>query len=220
MFADSKYSKFLTAMLIIIIIAIIGLLGFLGYNMYQKYFVESDAKQFMEEYQQDVEQSNTSTNSVSNIEDPYDQINSVSTGGSSEGSSHQYKGFDVVGTIEIPKTKVEYPILAQVSKKAIEVAVAVQIGPGPNQAGNTVIVGHNYRNGQFFSNNKKLEIGDIIYITDNSGTKVKYTIYNRYETTPEDTDYMQRDTGGKREISLSTCTDNSKARLILWAKED
>ncbi len=35
-----------------------------------------------------------------------------------------------------------------------------------NKPGNTVIAGHNYRNSRFFSNNKKLNIGDKIYVTD------------------------------------------------------
>ena len=91
-------------------------------------------------------------------------------------------------------------------------------GPGPNQVGNTVIAGHNYRNGQFFSNNYKLQNGDIIYITDNAGNKLKYEIYNKYQTTPEDSDYMERNTDGKPEISLTTCTDDSKARIIIWAR--
>ena len=49
---------------------------------------------------------------------------------------------------------------------------------------------------------------------------LKYNIYNIYETSPDDGDYMVRDTAGKREISLSTCTDNSKARLVIWAVEE
>ena len=92
-------------------------------------------------------------------------------------------------------------------------------GPGPNQVGNTVIIGHNYRNGAFFGNNDKLALGDKIYITDTTGTRIEYTIYNIYETTADDADYFDRDTAGKREISLSTCTDNSKARLVIWAAE-
>ena len=31
---------------------------------------------------------------------------------------------------------------------------------------------------------------------------------------------MLRDTAGKKEISLSTCTDDSSKRLIIWAKEE
>lgn len=223
---DSKYSKFLTVLLIIVILAIVGLLGFLGYDYYQKYFIDSDAKKFIEEYDSTVSENTDENNTItteelSNVENPLDKIEQTEEAtGNGSNKKITYKGFEVSGKIEIPKTNVEYPILSQVSKKSIETAVAIQYGPGPNQPGNTVIVGHNYRNGLFFSNNKKLSNGDIIYITDNSGKKLKYTIYNKYETTPEDTDYMIRDTNGAKEISLSTCTDDSKARLILWAKAD
>ena len=93
------------------------------------------------------------------------------------------------------------------------------MGPGLNQVGNTIIVGHNYRNGTFFSRNNELANDDEIYITDNSGTRIEYTIYNIYTTSSEDSDYITRDTAGKREISLSTCTDDSRYRLVIWARE-
>ena len=101
----------------------------------------------------------------------------------------------------------------------MEVAIVMLYGVGLNKEGNTVIVGHNYRNGGFFGDNKKLEIGDKIYITDNAGKKVEYTIYNKYITTDVDFSYATRDTNGKREISLSTCTNDSEKRLVIWAKE-
>ena len=72
----------------------------------------------------------------------------------------------------------------------------------------------------FFSNNKKLKNGDKIYITDNSGKKLTYTIYDKFETSDTDTSFYQRDTEGKAEITLSTCTDDSKARLIILAKAE
>ena len=67
-----------------------------------------------------------------------------------------------------------------------------------------VLIGHNYRNGTFFSNNKKLTKGDKIYITDNDGNKVTYIVYKKYETSTGDFDYATRKIGDKREISLST----------------
>ena len=70
-----------------------------------------------------------------------------------------------------------------------------------------------------FSNLKNLKNGDAIYITDESGRKVKYKVYKIYRTSGDDASYMTRDTNGKREISLSTCTDDSKARTIVWARE-
>lgn len=223
---DSKYGKFLTIVLVLVIVAIVGLLAFLGYDFYRKYFIDSDAQQFAEEFENSFstgvvkDQKATDDNTIG-VSDQIQSTEDQSSNGSDTTKKRKtYKGFEMLGTIDIPKTDVHYPILADVSKKSIETAVAVQYGPGPNKPGNTVIVGHNYRNGLFFSNNKKLAEGDTIYITDNDGTKIKYVIYNKYETTPEDTDYMVRSTDGKREISLSTCTDDSKKRLILWAREE
>ena len=72
----------------------------------------------------------------------------------------------------------------------------------------------------FFSNNKKLNIGDKIYVTDLDGKRMTYTIYDKFETDDTDTEYMTRDTQGAVEISLTTCTDDSKARLIILAKAD
>lgn len=223
---NSKYGNVLTVLLIIIIIAIIGLLGYVGFNFYKKYYTDKDAQTFIEQYEKDI---NTTDNSVNNSTDissgtvtnPIDnltQSNSISNGATGN-KTYTYKGFPVVGVIEIPKTGIKYPILKEVTPKAIETAVAMLYGPGPNEIGNTVIIGHNYRNGAFFGKNKQLANGDIIYITDNNGTKVKYTIYNIHITTPEDSEYMMRNTNGAREISLSTCTDDSKQRLVIWAKE-
>lgn len=222
---NSKYSNVLTTILVVVIIAIIGLVGFLGYDIYRKYYIDGQAEEFMSQYEEQFNNipgsdgNQISDNTITTI----DPLNEVTTNNGSSGSSstkkYTYKGFNVLGTIEIPKTGIKYPILEKVTTKSLEVAVAYYYGPGLNQVGNATISGHNYRNGAFFGKNKQLVDGDTIYITDNSGTKVKYTIYNTYKTTPNDGDYLTRDTGGKREISLTTCTDDSKGRLIIWAKE-
>ena len=112
-------------------------------------------------------------------------------------------------------------VLDRSTKESMEVAVGIAYGPGLNKVGNTVILGHNYRNNSFFSNNDKIEEGDPIYITDSeTGTRIKYIVYNKYVAGSDEFEYATRDTAGKREISLSTCTDDVKSRLIIWAKEE
>lgn len=219
---DSKYGNVLTALLVVVIIAIVGLLGFFGYDAYQKYFITKDTEEFVDSFSQDISvEDNTDQNQdQDNATGTLDGIQSTEQTTGSGKKVKYYKGFVALGIIEIPKTNVKYPVLEKVTKKSIETAVAILYGPGLNQPGNTVIVGHNYRNGLFFSNNKKLSNGDKVYITDLDGNKVTYTIYNKYETSPEDTEYMTRNTNGAREISLSTCTDDSSARIIIWAKAD
>ncbi len=229
---NSKYSKLLTVILVLVILAILGLIIFLGYDLFRKYNIDKSAEEFVSNYENQVKndvviQNELIDNSVGD-NTIIDVTNDIETntgsnnnsGGSNSSSKYTYKGYNVVGTIEIPKTKIKYPILDNPSGPAIEVSVAMLYGPGPNQIGNTTIIGHNYRNGAFFGKNKQLQNGDTVYITDNSGQKIKYTIYNIYVTTGEDAEYMTRDTNGKREISLSTCTDDSKSRLVIWAKED
>ena len=215
MFNNSKYGNLLTVILVIAIIAIIGIIGFIGYNIYKKYYIEKGAEEAVAQFEDLVGDGNSSTNK-DDINGIYDEDESTT---SSNGKT-TYKGFNVVATIQIPKINLKYPVLEKVTKKSLETSVAWLYGPGLNEIGNNVIIGHNYRNGTMFSNVKKLENGDAIYITDLSGRKIKYIIYKIYRTSGDDASYMTRNTKGKREISLSTCTDDSKARLIIWAKAD
>lgn len=44
-------------------------------------------------------------------------------------------------------------------------------------------------------------------------------IYKTYITGDMDFSYATRNTGGKREVSLSTCTTDPTKRLVIWARE-
>ena len=130
------------------------------------------------------------------------------------------EGYIISGYITIPKTNVSLPILDTYSAEAIETGVAVlwPTNPKLNEPGNTVIVGHNYKDGRFFSNNKKLSTGDKIRIKDLTGRELTYTIYDKFEASPSDASFYARDTNGAVEITLSTCTDDAKLRTIIVAR--
>lgn len=226
---ERRYSKVLTVILIIIIVAVIGLLAYLGYDYYTKYRINKDSEDavdaFIEEVTVEQPEGGNVTENTTTQNDISTNNNTITTDNISTSSTtnkkRTYKGFNMLGTIEIPKTGIKYTILEKVTKKSLETSVAV-IWPEQatlNKPGNVVIVGHNYRNGVFFSNNKKLSNGDKIYITDLEGKRIAYTIYKIFEATDTDTSFYNRDTDGKREITLSTCTDNSLARLIIQARE-
>lgn len=227
---EYKYAKVLTIILTIVVIGVLILLGFLGIDIYKKYATEKEVAKVIDDYDTALNTiENATTNENTELPDiatePSQNItNSDTSEGGTSGKQPvkiQYEGYNVEGKIEIPAINLKYPILEKTTPSSIETAVAIMYSAnGLNQPGNTVIAGHNYRNGSFFGNNDKLKEGDKIYITDNSGTKIKYNIYNIYETSPDDSDFIMRETNGKREISLSTCTDNSKARLIIWAVEE
>ena len=221
---EEKYGKMLTIMLIIIVAILIILIGFFVVRVYTNSKGNKEAEKAVDQYINRVGNKNEVTLELQDDPDlptiTMDEDDLQQTQTSSGTTKTTYKGYNVIGTIEIPKIDLKYPILERATTSSIEVSVAKIYGPGPNQVGNTVIVGHNYRNGSFFGNNDRLSLDDKIYITDSTGTRLKYNIYKIYTTTPDDGDYMVRDTQGKREISLSTCTDNSQNRLIIWAVEE
>ena len=171
---ESKYSKVLTIVLIVIIVAIVILLGLLGFDYVQKYFVTKQASEFVNDYEGEIttgnntENKNEDTNSsIENIStDIFDQTPTSQTNSStSGGTKSKWNGFTVLGTMKIPTINFEYPILEEVSTSAISKAVSLlwPNGENLNQPGNVVIIGHNYRNGTFFSRNKELKNGDVIY---------------------------------------------------------
>lgn len=222
---NSKYNKILTVILVIVVVVIFGLLGFWGYQTYKKYFLEKDIDTALEEFNQTI--TNTSNNKkneftgsdIINFTAIDNGVSNTSTSGNSTSDVVTYEGFTVVGRMEIPKIDLDLPVLERATKNSLEKSIGILTGPGLNKVGNTIIVGHNYRNGTFFSRNSELKNGDEIYITDTTGTRIEYKIYNIYTTSSEDSEYITRDTAGKREISLSTCTDDSNYRLVIWASE-
>ena len=222
---DNKYGTMLTILLIVVVIAILILLGVWGYTTYKNITTTQDLEKAANEIEGTPTRIKTTKTENKVEQEPVEVIQPVittesDTEGNTTSTVKTYKGFVMVGRIEIPKTKLNLPVLENANKQSIETSVAIMDGPGLNKVGNTTIIGHNYRNGMFFSNNDKIEIGDKIYITDTTGNKVTYIVYNKYVTTPEDAEYVRRDTNGAMEISLSTCTDDSSGRIIIWAKAE
>lgn len=222
---EKKFNKFLSALLIIIAVSIIVIIGFYIYTYLQKRIVDNKTDHAIEEFDQKIEDmggenssdSNEDENSEGDDDDDDDDYSDESERSSTR-VSYNYDGYDVVGKIEIPKTKIKYPIFDVATISSMKVSVGIVYGPGLNEVGNTVIMGHNYRNGTFFSDNDRLTVGDSIYITDAYGWRLRYKVYNTYETDSSDFEYATRETFGDREISLASCTDDTKNRLIIWAR--
>ena len=204
---------------IIIIIAVTCLIGVIGYALYYyigNFITVKEAEDAVDEFEKRV-----ITVAVEDEQEqlPQEEPSKEEQEDDEEYSGYYYRGYEMIGTIQIPATGIRAPIVDKVTVNSIAYAVGLLYGSGLNEVGNTVLVAHNYRDGTFFSNNKYLEIGDLIYITDEKGRKIEYTITNSYITDEHDFSYATRNTDGKREISLSTCTTDPTKRLVIWAKE-
>ena len=81
--------------------------------------------------------------------------------------------------------------------------------------GNLVIVGHNYKNGKFFGNLKKLTKGDNIFLLSSKGNAQVYKVYDTYIVDETDMSCTSQETNGKIELTLITCDDDNTKRLVV-----
>lgn len=229
---DYKKKNILTMLLIIITAVIIGIIGYFGFELINGNVRESQAEDITDEFESRVptiteeELANTEENNQGGTEESKPNNNSS---GSSKRSAKKTSygvnvaGYWVAGTIRIPATGIKYSIFSNPTAQALEKGIGIlYTANGLNQAGNTVLAGHNYRNRLFFSKNKNLNVGDIIYIKDATGVELTYEVYNKFITNSQDASFYQRDTNGERELTLTTCTDQGTKtgeRIIIFARE-
>ena len=221
----NKYGSTLTVILIIAIVVVIGGGGFLFYNYVIKpYNNDKETAQAISEFDkttdENEDQGDQADVDMDKIMNELQQSSGNQSGNSGRKKVYYKDKFVMLGYITIPKTNVKLPILEETTPKALETSVAVLHPSNPklNEPGNTVIIGHNYRNGKLFSNNKKLSVGDKVLIKDTTGRELTYVIYQKFETEPTDASFYNRNTNGVPEITLSTCTDDSQKRIIIFAK--
>lgn len=220
----NKYGTILTIVLIVLVIAIIGGIIAIVYNN------EIKPNDEYNEMQQAIADFNINVEEKEEEDKEYtDNQNTTTNPVEREDSSNNnykkktyYKGYVMAGYITISATNVSLPILDHETPETLNTAVVIRYPSNAklNEPGNVVIAGHNYKNNQFFSNNKKLTVGDKIKIKDDTGKELLYTIYEKFETTIEDTSFYNRDTNGAIEITLTTCTDDAKARTIILARAE
>ena len=92
-------------------------------------------------------------------------------------------------------------------------------GPNLNKVGNLTLAGHNNKDGTMFGKVKKLNIGDIIEIEDLYKNTVKYEIFDMYVIDPNDVSCVESVDANTKEVTLITCTNGNKNRLITKARE-
>ena len=141
------------------------------------------------------------------------------------GSQLEYKGYKIIGIVKIPKINIEYPILEignidpESAKEPMKISIIKYWGENVNDYGNLSIAGHNNKSGTMFGKTKKLEIGDIVELTDLTGQTIQYSIYDILVTNPNDVSILLPKDENIREVTLITCTNGNKQRLILKAQE-
>lgn len=152
-------------------------------------------------------------NKIAQIEEKFENISNE------ESIQETYEGYKIEGIIEIPEIKIKYPIINETNDKTMRISVTKFWGPNINEVGNYIIAGHNNLDGTMFGKTKYLKIGDIIKITDLKNKTIDYKIFKTYSVDPNDVSILDNMDKSKKEITLITCTNGRKQRLITKAME-
>lgn len=157
---------------------------------------------------------------VAQIEKEFEEVTKPNTDNEvKEKVEVEYKGYSVVGIIEIPKINIKYPILNKTNDDSMQYSITKFAGGDVNSIGNFVVAGHNYLDGSMFGKVKQLQIGDEIKLTDLYNNTVTYEIFDIYSVDPNDTSILESEDEEAREVTLITCTKGHIERLITKARE-
>lgn len=159
------------------------------------------------------ENSNQAIQVVAQIEEEFNNIENTN-----KKIEMEYKGYKVVGIIEISSINIKYPILNKTNDNSMQYSITKFSGGEVNEIGNFVVAGHNYLNGTMFGKVDQLKIGDEIKLTDLYNNTLTYEIFDIYSTDPNDTSIIESSKGGTKEVTLITCTNGHINRLITKAR--
>lgn len=130
-----------------------------------------------------------------------------------------YGNYTILGKIEIPKIGFTSVILKEYTYTAMSVGVIKSYGVDLNEEGGFIISGHNFRGRSLFMYNiYRLVDGDKIYITDTSGRRMEYVVYDvgRYVSPTDSSIYKKYD---GYNVTLITCEDDDgQSRIVVRGK--
>lgn len=135
-------------------------------------------------------------------------------------STSQGSNYTIEARLTIPRLGIDYPIIKECSEELLKISLNKYWGNEPNAVGNYCIVGHNYKNKKMFGRLSEIVSGDIVELKNTqTGSTVKYSVYHKYIVEPTDTTCTSQLTNGRKEVTLITCTNYGKQRLVVKARE-
>lgn len=203
--------KIYKVIFIVLLISAIIILAMIIYKYDSNQINEKESREFVEAF------SNIDFTNTESTENQEEQVQKQ--------IELEYKGYKVIGIVKIDKIGIEYPILEienidpESAKVPMKLSIIKYWGENVNDYGNLSIAGHNNKDGTMFGKTKKLKIGDIVELTDLTGQTIQYSIYDIFVTDPNDVSILLPKDEQIREVTLITCTNGNKERLILKAKE-
>lgn len=130
---------------------------------------------------------------------------------------NEFKGYEIIGKLEIEKINVVLPVIAEMNTKALKVSVCHYKGELPIQPGNLTITGHNYSSGAHFGRLDEVEEEDVLVFTSPDDTKYYYEVYETLAIKPDQAELLD-DISYEYELTLFTCSRRGNRRFIVRAR--
>ena len=124
---------------------------------------------------------------------------------------------ELIGNISISKINLSYSFFSTLDNDSLKISPCRFHGDLPPDYSNLCIAGHNYDNDKFFSNLSDLTINDEIYLEIQGKTYV-YSVFNMYEVDETDLSPIYSYPDKIMQLTLVTCNNLNKKRLIVKAK--
>ncbi len=134
-----------------------------------------------------------------------------------DNDTNLYENSSIIGIIEIKKINLYYPIFSSYNDELLKIAPCRFYGPFPGELGNLCIIGHNYDNNKFFSQISSLKINDEILIYNNLNKTFSYSVTDIFEIDSTDFSPIYLFDKTKSQLTLITCNNLNKKRIIVKA---
>ena len=193
----------------LVILSIIGAI-LVAVSLFLSFKSKSIQKDLIKEYEERTEEKKV--NEIA-------EDNEVITDKSQEQSSNTYKNNNsatnnpgTIGILRISSINLKAPIVN--GEENLNYVVAkYKNSPNFGENGNTILAAHNNMKGSIFRNLYKVKIGDTVEVQKDNEV-FKYKITQREILEPSDPSLLTQDLN-KKEITLITCTNRAKQRLIV-----
>lgn len=192
---------------ILLIVTILILIGIATYDFYQGKQIEKDVDNILKQLDEQIE-INTNVRTQDPITNTIDEENNINE----TNGTILINDYAIYGKIQISSVGIKYHIV-EYNDKNLKNNICNLANMPINGTGNLCIAGHNTSNGTLFGKLKKVKCGDIVEVTNVYGQKYKYIIYSITSVEPEDNSLMQ--TSEQPIITLLTCTNSAKQRLVV-----
>ena len=122
---------------------------------------------------------------------------------------------EVIGLIEIETLDIKYAVMEGTGNHELSCGIGhITDTAGIGKKGNCVLAGHNgSRHGNFFTNLKTIQTGDVVKLTDKEGNQYFYEVESMEVVGPYENSV--KDQCEEAELTLITCENKGTMRLIV-----